>query len=288
MSPADAAELLRRIGGGDGEIMPIAEAALAYAALHRPGLQLEAYQEHLTILAEAVQAVAAVALVERADALRQVLGDQFGYRGAALRCSDMDDSDLAHVMDRKRGLAVALAILYIATARAQGWQAFGVNFPGHFLVMLIDGTEQLLIDPYEGGLPCNRARLEIFLQDIRSDAADLPGLVQSNAAEPPVELKPEHCRPISDRDLLLRLQNDIKLRLLVADQPESALVVIERMLILAPNSSLLWDELAQVNVMLRRLQGALEAAKQALARAVSAAERERAAGVLHRLRKLIN
>ena len=34
----------------------------------------------------------------------------------------------------RRGLPVALGIIYISAARTLGLQARGVNFPGHFLV----------------------------------------------------------------------------------------------------------------------------------------------------------
>ncbi|MEI9986453.1 MAG: hypothetical protein WDN69_26745 [Aliidongia sp.] len=49
-----AEDLLRALGAGPGKTLPIAEAALAYAALARPALDLTFYRAHLAVLARAV------------------------------------------------------------------------------------------------------------------------------------------------------------------------------------------------------------------------------------------
>jgi regulator of sirC expression with transglutaminase-like and TPR domain len=54
------------------------------------------------------------------------------------------------VVDRRRGLPVALAILYIAAARYQGWPICGLNFPGHFLLSLELGGARGIVDPFDG------------------------------------------------------------------------------------------------------------------------------------------
>ncbi len=38
------------------------------------------------------------------------------------------------VIDRRRGLPVALAILYLHAARGQGWAADALRFTGHVVV----------------------------------------------------------------------------------------------------------------------------------------------------------
>jgi regulator of sirC expression with transglutaminase-like and TPR domain len=265
--------LLRLLGTTPGKILPIAEAALAYAALARPGLDLTFYRAHLAVLAKAVAAIGAETPETRAEALAQVLGRQFNYRGDNETYDDLDNADLARVIDRQRGLPVALGILYIAVARAQGWSAFGLNFPGHFLIALGEGGERLILDPFDRGTICDPARLEALLRS----AEGLPG-----------ELKPEHCRPVGDRDVVLRLENNIKLRLIQAGRTAEALTLIERMLLLVPEHAQLWTELAQLNAKEGRMNAAIVAAETAIGHAATPGQREQAAGLLRGFRARLN
>ena len=52
-------------------------------------------------------------------------------------------SDILRVFDSKEGIPITLGILLIETANRCGFQAKGVNYPGHFLVSLNDD----LVDP---------------------------------------------------------------------------------------------------------------------------------------------
>ena len=79
--------------------------------------------------------------------------------------------------------------------------ASGLAFPGHFLIRLSEGPERLILDPFHGGQVC--------------DAAELRELLKATAGQE-IELPPEHYAPVSDRDVLLRLQNNLKARLLQA------------------------------------------------------------------------
>ena len=79
----------------------------------------------------------------------------------------------------------------------------GSPFPGHFLIRLSDGPERLILDPFHGGQICGAAELRELLKA---------------AAGQDSELLPEHYTPVSDRDVLLRLQNNLKARLIQAEQ----------------------------------------------------------------------
>src|SRR5258708_36332460 len=107
------------------------------------------------------------------------------------------------VIDRRKGLPVALGILYIHAARAQGWDMAGLAFPGHFLVRLQDAGTRLILDPFHGGKPREAAELRDLLKAITGNEAGLT---------------PAHYAPVSDRDGLLRLQNNPKPRLIDSRQ----------------------------------------------------------------------
>ena len=226
----DPQALLRRYGRADDDAIDLADAALALAALSRPDAALAPYRAHLRTLATDVAAAVKSEvrdLAARIHALNTVLFEDYGYAGDSETYNDLRNADLMSVIDRRRGLPIALSILYIHAARAQGWAIEGVNFPGHFLLRLRAGGTAAIVDPFNGG------RLR--------GADDLSKLIKSMAGDD-AELQPEHCQPAGNRQMLLRLQNNIKLRLLRDDKLAEAAAVVERMLLIAPDEPDLWHE----------------------------------------------
>src|SRR6267378_807096 len=136
--PEICARFLRGLGASGEPILPIAEAALALASFERPRVGPTRYREHLQLLARDVSGHPAAAgdVAERARALNEIVLLKYGYSGDALTYDDLQNANLMRVIDRRRGLPVALGILYIHAARAQGWDMVGLSFPGHFLVRL--------------------------------------------------------------------------------------------------------------------------------------------------------
>ena len=150
----DLRDRLSRFGALADEAIPLAEAALVLAAVAAPETDLVPYHGHLTALAAAVRAHHAALLRGAPDSaalrlasLRQVLAAENGYRGDNETYDDLQNASLIRVIDRRRGLPIALAILYIHAAREAGWTAQGINFPGNFLVRLELGSERLIFRP---------------------------------------------------------------------------------------------------------------------------------------------
>ena len=230
LSADDPQALLRRCGRADDADIDVADAALALAALGRPDAALAPYRAHLRTLAADVTAAAAREgpdLAARIHALNTVLLEDYGYAGDSATYNDLRNADLMSVIERRRRLPIALGILYVHAARAQGWAIEGVNFPGHFLLRLRAGGTAAIVDPFNGG--CIRG------------AADLAKLIKTMAGDD-AELRPEHCEPAGNRQMLLRLQNNIKLRLLRDDKLAEAAAVVDRMLLVAPDEAGLWHE----------------------------------------------
>src|SRR5215467_14418066 len=164
--PEACARFLRELGAADGRILPIGEAALALAAFERPHVDLARYREHLRLLARDVgrHPCAAGDLTSRTRALNEIILLKYGYSGDELTYDDLQNANLIRVIDRRKGLPVALGILYIHAARAQGWDIAGLAFPGHFLVRLADGTGRVIVDPFHGGQICGAAELRELLK----------------------------------------------------------------------------------------------------------------------------
>ncbi len=255
----------------DSEI-DIADAALHLARVDAPDADWNETRDHLSELARAAVALADTLrdadLPTRAVALSGLLGGRFGYQGDTETYDDPRNANLIHVVRRRRGLPVALGVLWLHAARAAGWEGHGVDFPAHFLVSLTGETNQSILDVFNGGTPLSVRDLRALLRRVEGDKAELrPGLL----------------RPMSARRVLLRLQNNIMTRRLQADDVQSALNCAEDMLRIAPDRSELWRQAAAMNQTLDRVAAALRCCDRFLALAPDgdAAEQVRAlAGTL--------
>ena len=269
------ARFLRDLGSSGQRVLPIAEAALALASFERPRVGPSRYREHLRVLARDVgrHARATGDVAARAQALNEIILLKYGYTGDELTYDDLQNANLMRVVDRRKGLPVALGILYMHVGRAQGWDTVGLGFPGHFLIRLSDGPERLILDPFHGGAVCG--------------AAELRELLKATAG-PESELLPEHYAPVSDRDVLLRLQNNLKARLLQAQRYEQAVAVVETMLMLAPDLAELWREAGTLHARLGNMRLASAALEQFVLRAPDGMARHQAAAMLQQLRSKLN
>jgi regulator of sirC expression with transglutaminase-like and TPR domain len=265
---ATAEAFLRGLAGLGEARLPLAQAALALAALDRPRVDLVRYHHHLAALGNDV-AEAALRTADRIEALNSVVIGRYGYAGDTLTYDDLQNANLMRVVDRRKGLPVALGILYIHAGRAQGWDIAGLAFPGHFMVRLEADGRRRIIDPFHQG----RVR----------EAAELRELLKSTVGRE-AELSPEHYADVSDRAVLLRLQNNVKLRLLQTRQMEGALAAIDSMLLFAPEEASLWYEAGQINAALGKLRAAITALERFLTLTDDAAARHRAALLLQQLR----
>src|SRR5436305_14523224 len=103
-----------------------------------------------------------------------------------------------------------------------------------------------------------------------------------------VELTPEHYAPVSDRDVLLRLQNNVKSRLLQAGPQEHALRIIDTMLMLAPDLAELAYESGMLHARLGNVIASVGAPEEFGRRAPDGTARHQAAAVLQQLKSKLN
>jgi regulator of sirC expression with transglutaminase-like and TPR domain len=96
---------------------------------------------------------AAARTVDELDALGEVLGARHGFAGAAEEYDHPDHSMLDLVLTRRRGLPIALSVVYVETARRAAIALDGVGLPGHYVVgQFRDGAAPVLLDPFASGV----------------------------------------------------------------------------------------------------------------------------------------
>lgn len=224
-SPRDK---LAELGHQADDAIPLADTALTLSGLSHPGLDLDRYRQHLRKLIDDVkqrhydllQAGASDTAETRIAALKHIIADQFGYAGEKDNYNDLQNADLTRVIEQRRGLPITLAILTLEVARGQGWTVDGLNFPGHFLLRLEKDGTRLIFDP--------------FNQFAILGAPDLRSLLKRVVGEG-AELSASYYEAASNRDILIRLQNNIKLRQIEAEDYEAALGTVESMRLFAPD-----------------------------------------------------
>ena len=276
ISRLEAKDLLRHIGTLPDEDIDLAEAALALAALDHPDVSLDRYRDHLSLLAREVAELNPPdtdTLEGRVRALQDVLVGRHGYEGDTLTYDDIQNANMMQVIDRKKGLPVALGILFIQTARAQGWSISGLNFPGHFLVRLEYAGERIILDPFNQG----QSRSVMELRDLLKVAAGADA-----------ELTPEYYATVGNRDILLRLQNNLKLRFIKADRVDKAVEILDGMLLFAPEEAMLWREAGLLNAHIGNLNAAVGALETFMSLGVNDLLRHQTALLIQQLKARLN
>lgn len=234
---------ISRIGAVDDSEIDLAEAALLLASLDHPRVPVAQYRAFLDEVAAQVFELGLHAdkASEQAAVLQAVLAGAFDFAGDRETYDDPANANLIDVIDRRRGLPVALSILYISAARAVGWAAYGVNTPSHFLIRIGNGSHAVIQDPFSGGA--------VLADD------DVDALLRSVAGAG-LYLNPRHMEPLSNRAILVRLLNNIAWRAEEGGDRERALILYERMTAIAPAFSDLWWERARLEQELGRFPAA--------------------------------
>jgi regulator of sirC expression with transglutaminase-like and TPR domain len=256
----DPATALKRVGQLDDHAVPLGETALLLAGLDHPAVDLAPYRAHFIELTQ--DAVARLGPVRApqpvAGALAEVIANKHGYFGDSISYDDMQNADLIRVIDRRRGLPVALGILYLETAARLGVPCQGLNAPGHFVISIGQGEAAVVADPFNGG---------VVLGPLTGDG------------------RPE-LSPVSRRDVLLRLINNIRSR---ARDPNRILSLSERMILLAPKRADLWLDVARASESVGKLRNATGAFQAVIKIAgVESALGREAAIALNAVRRRLN
>ena len=148
----------------------LAIAALMIARVECPKLDAGPYLDQLDAIGrEATVRVAGAPIVPgeapprvdperyaRVMALNEYLFKELRFVGNAVQYEDPRNSFLNEVLDRRTGIPITLAMLYMEVARRAGLRVEGINFPGHFLLRCparrgMPYSEDLIIDAFHGG-----------------------------------------------------------------------------------------------------------------------------------------
>lgn len=213
------------------ERIDLARACLMVAEDAYPDLDVDAYLGTLERLAEVLRARlgGSGAAQEKLLALNAYVFDELGFTGNAEDYYDPRNSYLNEVIDRRTGIPITLAVLYMELGRRVGLPLEGVSFPGHFLVRLRMRHGMIVLDPFGGGAPLAMDDLRERLRRVVPDGAAAPLTVDDLPLDRFLE-------PADKRQILGRVLRNLKGVYLASDRTERALEVLNRLCIVAPDS----------------------------------------------------
>jgi len=225
-----------RLMARQDEQIELARACLQVAEDAYPGLDVEGYMGEIERFARRLRTRFAheAAAEDRIIALNEFLFDDLGFGGNTDDYYDPRNSYLNEVIDRRTGIPITLAVLYMEIGRRIGLPFEGVSFPGHFLVRLPLRGGTLVLDPFSGGVPQSETELRVLLKRVipRGIGVEEPGGVP--VADLPLD---QFLEPASNRQILARLLRNLKGIYREKDQPERLLEVLNRMIVVAPEAA---------------------------------------------------
>jgi len=277
----DAQSVLAQSGTKDDADLNLLALAMALAAPAHAGISIDKYFSHVNKMSVDVgaryiallNAGAADDAGTRLAALKHILADQEHYDGDAETYDDLQNADLMRVIDRRKGMPIALCLLYIHVGRENGWDMDGLNFPGHFLARIQHGSERIIFDPFTACKVMDAPDLRALLKKVRGDKA---------------ELSADYYKPCSNRETLLRLQNNVKFRLIGAEDYAAALESVEMMRLLAPKDARLMFDAGVLYAKLGQRQAASDILEKYIAQAPTPQDRRDAENIIRQIQDTIN
>lgn len=277
-TPDEAFQYIRYAGTLPDADIDLGETALALGLIFLPGLNPDRYRNHLRRLgdhlAEEVQVRLRTeedSLALRVSALKKIVHEAHGYHGDRENYDDIQNVNFIRVIERRQGLPIALGLLYVILAQRMRWQIDGLNFPGHFLVRLELAGERVILDPFADGREMNAHELRQLLKSIAGGQA---------------ELSHNFYDAVSNRDMLIRLENNLKKRLIETEEYAQAVIVIEAMEALAPGEYRVLFDKGILYAKLNQPQQAVTALEDYIARTPNLAEKSQARELIRHIQTL--
>lgn len=245
----------------DDKAIDLGYTALCLSALQKPGRSLSRYHHALQELVKDVSNAYDTLVSEGAEeglwtkiaALKDILCLKEGFTGNREDYDNIENACLMSVMDNRKGLPVALATLYMHVCQKLDWSMEGLNFPAHFLVRISDGSDRAILDLFD----------DVKIMEAHDLRELLKVLLGKNA-----ELSADYYEAVTNRDVLIRLQNNIKTRQIQVSDYASALETVQRMQMIAPNefrllfdAGILYAKVEQPVAAIRSFERYLEKAK---------------------------
>ena len=150
------------------ERIDLARACLMIAQDAYPGLDVERYLGDLERMAIRLRGRIPHSgqAEERVVALNQFLYGELGFWGNTENYYDPRNSYLNDVIDRQTGIPLTLSLVAITVGGRAGLTVEGVGLPGHFVVKAVEGSREVLFDPFHEGRLLAPRECEVLVEQV--------------------------------------------------------------------------------------------------------------------------
>lgn len=197
-------------------------AAFCIAQRAYPDLEVAVYLERLQEMAATLQG----ALPEPRYPLKVIqtinrfLYETWGFQGNKADYYDPRNSFLNEVLDRRTGIPITLATVYLDLAQRLAFPMVGIGMPGHFLIRPDFDDAGIFVDAFNQG--------QILFEQ---DCAQL----LSKIYQRPIQWQPELVQPVPNRAILARMLTNLKFIYLNCSQLAEVLWTVDWILTLYPD-----------------------------------------------------
>ena len=200
--------------------------SLLLCELDGPGVNVGAYLQKLDVLGELARIRLRFAQrcgstpADRVMPILRLLYSELGFHGNTTDYYDARNSYLNHVIDRRTGNPLSLAVILLSVCRRAGVEVEGISFPGHFLVRAAKASgEMLYIDPFDGHL---------------LTPVEMRALYESATGDPG-EIDPLYLSRASRRQVMKRMLNNLRAIYELRGDGERLRFVLEHLSLLMPS-----------------------------------------------------
>ncbi|WP_413175360.1 SirB1 family protein [Anabaena azotica] len=207
------------------ESINLARAALYIAQEEYPDLDPEEYLNALDTMAfELQERLPSTRYPMRMiQSINQYLYAELGFSGNKIDYYDPRNSFFNDVIERRTGIPITLALVYMEVSRRLDFPMVGIGMPGHFLIRPDIEDIEIFVDAFNGGEV-------MFAQDCQERLSQI--------YQQSVTLQPQFLAKVSHRQFLARILTNLKYIYLKKQDLERSLGTVERILLLFPGTSL--------------------------------------------------
>jgi regulator of sirC expression with transglutaminase-like and TPR domain len=212
------AEMMSR----EEEEIELAKAALLFAKVEYPDLDIDQYLRKMDLTAEKIKR----RIRDNTDPkflireINKYIFEEEGFRGNEHDYYDPRNSFLNDVLDRKTGIPITLSVLYMEIGNRIGLPILGVGFPGHFVVKYSGVESEILIDAFNKG--------RILLE---KDCQEMLNRVYGGG----IKLQSDFLRTATKKQILDRMLHNLKGIYLNSKDYFKALSFVDMILLIAPD-----------------------------------------------------
>ena len=201
------------------------KAALYIAQEEYPELEVEAVVQRLDRMADEARDYLPPEPypLKVVQGINRYLYEDLGFVGNAQDYYEPRNSFLNQVLERRTGIPITLALVYLAIARRLDFPMVGIGLPGHFLIRPAVVEMEIFVDAFHQG--------EILFM---ADCAERLQQVYGH----PVPMEPQFLAAVTPRQFLARMLTNLKVIYFNKGDIPKTLAAIERILLMFPDAPL--------------------------------------------------